>query len=103
MTVLGDRFRRIAGVIDQDFLGNEKDPAGGLETSDVKRTILITKLHQVDTGQVASRIIQEHVFRAGIAGINATGVWTGMPAINGGVILHTRITTLPGTFGHAGH
>ena len=64
MAVLGDPLRRIAGVIDQDFLGDEEDPAGRLEPLDVERAVRLAELHQVDAGQVAGRVVEEHVLGA---------------------------------------
>ena len=37
-----------------------------LEPGHVERAVLIAELHQVDAGQVAGRVVQEHVFRAGV-------------------------------------
>jgi hypothetical protein len=62
MAVLGNLRRGVAGMIDQDFLSDEEDAAGGLETFDVERAVRPAELHQIDAGQVAGRIVQEHVF-----------------------------------------
>ena len=70
MAVFGDLLRGVAGMVDQQFLGDEEDPAGGLETLRVELPIRLAELHQVDARQVARRIVQEHVFRTRIAGIN---------------------------------
>ena len=58
--------RRIAGVVDQDFLGDEVDAAGGLEALGVERAVGQAELHQVDARQVAGRVVEEHVLAARI-------------------------------------
>ena len=40
VAVRGDPVGRIAGVVDQDFLGDEEDPAGRPEPLDVERAVL---------------------------------------------------------------
>ena len=64
MAVAGDVGGRIAGVIDQNFLGDEEDAARGLEPLDVERAIVAAELHQVDARQVAGRVVEEHVLGA---------------------------------------
>ena len=39
MAVVRDPLGRIAGVVDQDFLRDEEDAAGGLEALDVERAV----------------------------------------------------------------
>ncbi len=90
-------------MIDQDFLSDEENPAGRLETLDVERAVRQAELHQVDAGQVAGRVIQEHVLRARVRGIDPPRVRAGMPVIDGRVVLHARIAAVPGPFGHLGH
>src|SRR5258708_3928263 len=48
VTVEGDPFGRIAGVVDQNLLRRDKDPAGGAEAIRVEATVLTAKSHQVD-------------------------------------------------------
>ncbi len=100
VAITGDVCRRIARVIDQDFLSDEVDAAGGLEPLDVERAVLLAELHQVDAGQVASRVVEEHVLAARIAGVDAAAVRASVPAVDRRVVLHARIAALPGTLGH---
>ena len=64
VAVPGDVRRRIAGMIDEDFLRDEVDPRSGLEPLRIERAIRPAKLHQVDARQIARRIVEEHVLRA---------------------------------------
>ena len=59
----------------------------------------IDELEQVQAGQIAGRVVEEHVFRAGIAGVDAAGFGAGVPLVDGGVVLHARIGALPGGVG----
>ncbi len=94
-------LRRIAGVIDQDFLGDEEDAAGGLEPLDVERAVVLAELHQVDARQVAGRVVEEHVLAARIAGVDAAAVRAGVPVVDRRVVLHAGIAAVPRTVGHA--
>ena len=73
-----------------------------LETLDIERAILLAELHQVDARQVAGRVIEEHVLRAWVAGIDTTTVRTRVPLVDRRVVLNARITAVPSTLGHAG-
>src|SRR6478672_12754323 len=57
------------------------------------------ELQKIQAGQVAGGIVEEHVFAAGIAGVNAGRVLRGVPAIDCRVVLHARIAAVPGCFG----
>ena len=102
MAILGDPLGGIAGVIDQNFLGDEEHAAGMMEPLDVERAIFGAELHQVDAGQVAGRIVEEHVFRAGIRSVDPPRVRAGVPMVDRRVVLHAWIAAAPGAFGHAG-
>jgi hypothetical protein len=100
VAVAGDPGRRIAGVIDQDLLGDEEHAAGCGEPLDVEGAVGPAELHQIDARQVAGRVVQEHVFAAGIAGVDPAGVGAGVPAVDRRVVLHARVAALPGALGH---
>ena len=100
MAVFRDLCRRITGSIDKNFLGNEKDTTGGLKTLDIKSPVILSEFHQVDTGQIAGRIIQEHVFRTRVTGVNAPRIRAGMPAIDRRVVLYSWVPTIPGALSH---
>src|SRR5262245_23084390 len=99
MRILGDFFRWIASVVDQNFLGRDENADGGFESFDVERAVLAFELHQVQRSQIASGIVQENVFRARIGGMNRFGAFAGMPFLNGAVILKAWVAADPGAFG----
>ena len=87
-------------MIHQDFLSDQENTARCLITLVIKYTIGPHKLHQVDRRQVASRVVQEHVLTARIAGVDAPAGWTCMPLVDRRVVLHAGITTMPCAFSH---
>ncbi len=99
--VVGDSWRRVAGIVHQNFLRRDGDIHGVAESLDVEAAVRIQILHQVERRQVARRVVQEHVFRAGIRGIDARRVLARVPAIDRGVVLHAGIAAVPGGVGHA--
>ena len=56
----------VARVVDQDLLRRDEDPARRPEPPGVETAVLAAELHQVDRGEVARGIIDEHVFGARI-------------------------------------
>ena len=48
---------------------------------------LINKMYQVEAGQIAGRIVKEHILRTGIARVDASALRAGMPFIDGGIEL----------------
>ena len=103
MAVAGNVAGWIAGVIDQDFLSDEEDSAGGLESLDIECAIRLTELHQVDARQIAGRVVEEHVLAARVAGVDPATVGAGVPVVDCGVVLHAGIAAVPGTVGHPIH
>ena len=67
-----------------------------LEAFDVEAFVFAAELQQVERGQIAGGIIQEHVFRTGVRGVDRAGIGAGVPVVDGGVILNARIGRLPG-------
>ncbi len=62
-----------------------------------KNTLLfIVKTHQVDGGEIAGGIIQEHVFGAGIGSSDRPVIRAGMPLVDRRVKLESRVRTGPG-------
>jgi hypothetical protein len=98
-----DRFGRVAGVVHQDVHGGDQDVDGMAVGVHVKGSRRGDELEQVETGQVARRVIQEHVLRAWVRGIDAARVLGGMPLVDGGVVLHAGVAALPGSFGDLAH
>ncbi len=56
------------------------------------------ELHQVQRGEVAGGVVEEHVLAARIRGVDARRVFAGVPAVDGGVVLHAGVAALPGGF-----
>ena len=71
-----------------------------LEAINIKLAAGVDVLHQVQRGQVARGVIQEHVLRAWVAGVDTRGGLAGVPAVDSGVELHSRVAAQPGGFGH---
>ena len=103
MRIAPDLLGGIAGVIHQNFLRGDGYIHGMAKAGHVELPIVAKKLKQVERGQIASRVVKKHVFRAGIRRVDAVGGLAGMPAIDGRVVLHARVAALPGRFGHFAH
>src|SRR6185503_8468112 len=76
---------------------------GRLETIGVERAVGFAELHEVNAGQVAGRVVQEHVLAARIRRVDAAAVRAGVPAVDRRVVLHAGIAAVPRTIGHAVH
>src|SRR5258708_972131 len=102
MRIFAYDFSGVAGVVHEDFLRCDGDvdcvPVGFNIEGAVGR-----ELQKIQTGQVAGGIVQEHVLAAGVAGIDARGIFGGVPAVDGGIVLHSGVAALPGGFGNLGH
>ena len=62
----------------------------------VEAAVLGEEGAEVQRGQVAGRVIQEHVFGAGVAGVDGAVFGAGVPVVDGGVELDARIRAGPG-------
>ena len=103
VAVLLDRLGRIARVRDDDLLRGDQRAARRLERRDVELAVVLHELHQVDRRQVARRVVEEHVLRARVAGVDAVGVRAGVPLVDRGVELHARVAAHPRALGDAAH
>src|SRR4026208_267397 len=54
------------------------------------------KLCKIEGGKITSRIIQEHIFGTRIRRVDATVLRTGMPFVDGGIVLSSWIGANPG-------
>src|ERR1700733_8088276 len=99
MRVAHDGFGRISGVVDDDFLRGDQDVNGVAIGFYVERAVR-SELQQVQAGEVAGRVVQEHVFAARIAGVDAGCVLRCVPAVDRGVVLHAGIAAVPGGLGN---
>ncbi len=87
-------------MIDQDLLRDQEQATRRLESLDIKRAIFAIELHQVNAGQITCCVIEEHVFRTRITGVNPSRFGAGMPLVDGAVVLHSGVAAMPGTFSH---
>src|SRR5208283_4177697 len=71
-----------------------------LEAPHVECVVFAAELQQVDAGQVARRVVQVHVLRAGVAGGDPAGLRAGVPVVDGAVVLDARVGAVPGRLGH---
>src|SRR3954468_16314538 len=100
MRVGHDGLRGISGVVDEDFLRGDQDVYGMAIGFHIESAVG-REFQQVEAGQVGGGIVQEHVLAAGIAGIDSGRVLRGVPAVDGGVVLHSGISAVPGSFGNS--
>ena len=93
--VLGDLQRRVARVADDDLLRPDRHRYGAPKRLDIERIAFIDELHQVERSEVAGGVIDVHVLRARVAGVDARGVCACVPVVDRRVVLHARITARP--------
>ena len=79
----------------RDFQRNRPQPHRMLECRYIKIAVVLAKGQKVDRCQITSRVIKEHIFRAGIGGPDRPCGRAGMPIVDRGVILQPRIGTGP--------
>ena len=101
--VLGDLLGGVAGGVDDDLHRGGDDADGVAVGGDVELAAGGEELQQVEGGEVAGGVVEEHVLRAGVGGVDAGGVLAGVPAVDGGVVLHAGVAALPGGFGDLVH
>ena len=99
MGVLGDLFDRVAGVIDNDFLGGDENADRGLESFHIESAIGRFELHQIERGEIAGGVVKKEIFAARIGRVLPATAFTGMPFVNGGIELHSRIAAHMCAFG----
>ena len=94
---LRDLARRELRHHHRDFEDDGPQAHGVLVTLDLEFAgLLVAEGEQVQRGQIAGRVVEEHVFRARIAGADFARGRAGVPVIDGGVILQARIGRSPG-------
>src|SRR5579864_2313777 len=99
MRVAHDLFGGISSVVDQDFLGGDQHIHRVTVGFDIERAVR-SELQQIQAGEVAGGVVEEHVFAARIAGVDPVGVFRSVPAVDRGVVLHAGIAAVPGGFGN---
>ena len=84
MAVAGDLRCRITRLVDDDFLRRNHDPHGVSEELSLEISLLVHELHQIQGSKVASGVVQEHIFRTGVAGLDRTGIRARVPLVDAG-------------------
>ena len=69
------------------------------ERLDVEGTVFLAEGHQVQRGQIAGRVVQEHILRAGVRRVDPPRLRAGVPLVDRAVELHARIGAGPGRVG----
>ena len=91
MAVLRDGVARVPGVVHEDFLRGDENPRCGAEALDVYGAVFLLEFAEVETREVARGVVEEHVLRARIAGVDRRGGLARVPALDGVLILETGI------------
>jgi len=91
VAVAADPLGGIAAVIDDGLLGDDEDPHRPAQGVDVHGAVVTAELHQVQTRQIAGGVVHEHELAARIGGVDGTAFRAGVPAVDGGVILHAGV------------
>ena len=69
---------------------------GVLEGRDVEAAVVAAERHEVERGQVAGGVVEEHVLGTGIGGVDPARFGAGVPLVDRGVVLHARVGAGPG-------
>ena len=94
---LGDLLRRELRHHHRDFENDGPQPNPVLVGFDVELAgLLVAEGEQVQRRQIAGGVVEEHVFRARIAGADLARGRAGVPVVDRGVILQARIGRSPG-------
>ena len=96
---LGDLAARELRHQHRDLEHDRPQPAGVTDRLDVELAVLVDELHQVQRGQVAGRVVEEHVLGAGVARVDPTALRAGVPVVDRGVELQARVGAAPGRVG----
>ena len=92
-----DLARRELRHRDRDFERQRPQANRVLVALDVERLgRRIAELQQVERGEIAGRVVEEHVFGARIGRADRPRLGAGVPVVDGGVILQARIGGGPG-------
>ena len=93
---LSDLLRREVRHRHRDLQHHRPQADGVLVGLDVEGLCLVVvELHQIEAGEVARRVVEEHVLRARVGGVDATAGRARVPLVDGRVVLHARIGACP--------
>ena len=87
-------------MINQQLLGDNQNAYGPAKTLDIETAVIPAEPHQIQTGQVAGRVVQKHILTTWVTRVDPTAAWTGVPVVDSSVILHARIVADSGTVGN---
>ena len=93
---LGDPGRREMRHHHRDFENHGPQPDRVLEPADVEARALALERQQIQRGEVARGVVEEHVLRARVRGVDPPRFRAGVPLVDGGVVLQSRIGAGPG-------
>ena len=97
--VLGDRLGRVTGVVDENFLRGDENAHRRLEAVDVEHAVLELETHQVQRGQIAGGVVDEHVLGAGVGRVNRLGAAAGVPLLDRAIVLEAGVAAHPRALG----
>jgi hypothetical protein len=98
--VLLDLGRGVRGVVDQDLLGRQRDLGREAIGLGIELAVRVDELHQVEAGEVARGVVEEHVLGARVARMDAIRVGRGVPVVDGRVVLDARVAADVRRLGH---
>src|SRR6185312_14674436 len=100
---LGDLLGREVGEADRDVHRGDDQLRDFREPRGVEGVVVAQELEQVDAGQVATGVVQVDVLTARVAGADPARLGTGVPVVDGAVVLDAGVGAVPGGLGHAAH
>ena len=98
--VLLDPRRRVGRVVDEDLLGGEGDLGREAVGVRVELAVRVDELHQVERREVAGGVVEEHVLRARVRGVDPVRVRARVPVVDRRVVLDARVAADVGGLGH---
>ena len=101
VAVLLDPGRRVGRVVDEDLLGRDRDLGREAIGLDVELAVGADELHEVQAGQVARGVVEEHVLGARVGRVDPVRVGRGVPLVDRRVVLDARVAAQVGGIGHA--
>ena len=101
--VLADLLGRVRRVGDEDLLRREDDVDRVLEAVDVELAVGPAEAHEVEAREIAGRVVDVHVLRARVRGVDAPRVRARVPVVDDRVELDARIGAAPGRIGDLVH
>ncbi len=92
----GDLLGRVLRHHDRDLEHDGPQAHGVGEARDVEPAVVLEEGYQVEGGEIARRVVEEHVLRARIRGVDPARGRAGVPLVDRGVVLDAGIGAAPG-------